>query len=125
MAKTFLLTVAFASTLLMGSVTTAAACTQGVNCNQPTGVGKGKTVPVWEVLYCFIGPATGEHEVLPCQDPRAVHKTPTGTDGVCFMGSDGKPHWDYQWAVHKKKRFINQCVANCGTDSAVWQPNWK
>lgn len=87
------------------------------NCDQPTAVQRGQKVPVWKVLYCVVG-KPGEYRRIDCQDPRAVHRTPTGNDGVCFIGSDGKPHWDYQWAVHEGRRFINHRIGG------RWQPDW-
>ncbi|MES2749731.1 MAG: hypothetical protein V4606_05045 [Patescibacteria group bacterium] len=95
----------------------AMAC--GVNCNDPTGVGKGVKVPVWHVEYCVIGPAGGPYTKIACQDPRAVHTAPTGNQAVCFLGSDGKIHWDYQWAVLEGKKFINRRV------DGRWQPDWQ
>jgi hypothetical protein len=116
MKKTILASAAFT----MLSVWSAwADCLPGVNCNQPTAVTRGQAVPVWAVLYCFRGPADGQHEIVDCQDPQAVHIAPSGNEAVCFMGSDGKPHWDYQWAVYEGRRFINRRV------NGQWQPDWQ
>ena len=120
MANKFLMALAvISSTFIVGGVTQASACTPGVNCNTPTGVGKGQKVPVWHVQYCVLGPAGGPYTKIGCQDPRAVHIAPTGNESVCFVGSDGKVHWDYQWAVHEGKKFINRRV------DGRWQPDWQ
>lgn len=105
---------------------TASACViTDVNCKQPTGVGKGNKVPIWHVVDCVIGPEGGPYTPIACDDPRAVHISPRGDEVVCFLGSDNKIHWDFVGWVRKGRKFINQCVANCGTAAADWQPNWK
>ncbi len=97
----------------------AMACVAGdVNCNQPTAVGKGKKAPTWEVVGCVIGPAGGPYVRIDCDDPDAVHKSPKGMDAVCFLGSDGKIHWDIPGIVYEGRPFKNLRVGS------EWQPLW-
>jgi hypothetical protein len=93
-------------------------CTSNISCAQPTGVGKGKKAPVWRVSYCVVGKPSNYRKVN-CKSPEALHRTPTGNMGVCFVGSDGKVHWDYQWVVHVGRPFINRKV------DGRWQPDWQ
>lgn len=109
----------FAASLLMGGTAPAMACEVGeVNCAQPTPVGKGKKAPVWQVVKCVIGPAGGPYTRIACDDPKAVHKSPKGMDAVCFLGSDGKIHWDIPGIVYEGRTFKNLRVGN------EWQPLW-
>lgn len=103
----------------LASATVATACTPGVNCNQPTPVGKGKKVPVWHVVQCVIGPAGGPYTAIACNDPRAVHKSPKGLDAVCFLGSDGKIHWDFPGIVYEGRTFKN-LVINENESAPIW-----
>lgn len=89
-----------------------------VNCNQPTGVGKGNDVPIWHVVDCVIGPEGGPYTRIACDDPRAVHISPRGQKVVCFFGSDNKIHWDLVGWVYKGRQFFNHRV------NGRWQPNW-
>ncbi len=91
----------------------------GVNCNQPTAVDKGVKAPTWEVVRCVTGPANGPYTSIPCNDPNAVHKSPKGADAVCFLGSDGKIHWDIPGIVREGRTFKN--IRHNGS----WQPLWK
>lgn len=118
MVKIFLAAfVALCFTFLLGEP--ASACEVGqVNCNQPTAVGKGQTVPVWHVVACVVGPEGGPYTRIACNDPRAIHKSPRGMDAVCFYGSDGKIHWDLPGIVYEGRTFINL------RQGGVWQPRW-
>ncbi len=107
-----------AAAAFVGGAPALADCTGQVNCGQPTAVLNGQQVPIWEVAYCIVGPADGEHERISCQDPRAVHITPTGNNGVCFIGTDGKAHWDYQSVVVEGHQFFNHRI------DGRWQPHW-
>lgn len=108
--------------LTFGGIEPAAAesCDPGltVNCNDPTAVKKGTKAPTWTVVRCVIGPAGGPYTSIPCDDPRAVHKSPRGLDAVCFLGSDGKIHWDFPRIVYEGRTFKN--IRQSGT----WQPLW-
>ncbi len=95
----------------------AVACE--INCNQPTAVDKGKKVPVWHVVDCMVGPEGGPYTRVDCKSKEAVHISPRGEEVVCFLGSDNKIHWDYQWAVQVGKTFINRKVGG------VWMPDWQ
>lgn len=110
-----------AAPIMLATAAPAAACTLdvGVSCKTPTGVGKGNKVPVWHVVNCVVGPEGGPYTKIACKDPKAVHIAPTGNEAVCFLGSDGKIHWDYQWVVHEGKKFINRRVGG------RWQPDWQ
>jgi hypothetical protein len=111
----FILLVATMS--LTSTVESAYAC-EGVSCDQPTGVGKGNKAPVWKVLRCVVGPADNRKTVN-CKSEEAEHFLPTGIYGVCFIGSDGKEHYDYQWVVHKGRKFKNRKI------NGRWQPDWQ
>ena len=90
-----------------------------ISCAQPTGVGRGNKAPVWKVAYCVVGNTPGNYRKVNCKSSEAVHLTPTGNMGVCFVGTDGKVHWDYQYAVYVGARFINRKVGG------RWQPDWQ
>lgn len=97
----------------------AAACEIGaVNCNQPTAVASGKPVPTWQVVACVIGLEGGPYTRIACDDPQAIHESPRGLDAVCFLGSDGKIHWDQPGIVYEGRTFINL------RQGGVWQPRW-
>lgn len=104
-------------TFASGPVQAAGNCT-GINCGQPTAVAPGQDVPVWQVAYCVVG-QPGSYRQVDCQSAEAVHMTPTGNMGVCFIGSDGKPHWDYQREVIVGRPFINHRIGG------RWQPDWQ
>ena len=103
-----------------GGVNTAEAKAKKcfINCNQPTAVKKGQKIPVWRVKYCVVG-SPGSYREVDCKSREAVHRTPIGTKGVCFIGSDGKEHWDYQREVHVGRPFINRFTGG------RWQPDWQ
>lgn len=109
-----------ASVALVGgtSPSLADAC-EGVNCSEPTPVGKGKKAPTWEVVACVIGPSGGPYTRISCGDPAAIHKSPRGLDAVCFLGSDGKIHWDLPGIVYEGRTFKNI------RQGGVWQPLWE
>lgn len=110
-------TVATVATII--STETAWACViTDVNCNDPTGVGKGADVPIHHVLYCVIGPEGGPYTRVACDDPVAVHVSPLGHEVVCFLGSDNKYHWDLVGWVYKGRKFYNHKV------NGRWQPHW-
>ncbi len=111
MKKIFL---AFAFGLLAGA---AEACEP--NCNQPTAVTGNQPIPVWRVERCVIGPENGSYTTVYCMDPRAVHISPYGKPSVCFIGTDGKLHWDYPDEVVVGRRFINHFY------HGSWRVDWR
>ncbi len=115
------LAVASASFLYLASVVAADArqkdCAE-ISCDQPTAVKKGTKVPVWTVAYCVVG-NPGSYREIDCKSPRAVHTSPLGRPAVCFIGSDGKVHWDAQREVHVGRPFINRLTGG------RWQPDWQ
>ncbi len=110
-----LATVSFAPVILTGA-SQAYACTKGLSCKQPTA--KRGRIPVWEVSYCVVG-NPGSYRKIDCKSPRAIHRAPTGNLAVCFVGSDGKVHWDYQREVYVGRPFINHKIGG------RWQPDWQ
>lgn len=102
---------------LLANPAVAETCT--LDCKTPTAVGKGQLVPIHTVRYCIIGPADGDYQVVACQDPRAVHKSPAGKDVVCFVDERGLPGYDYQEVVWEGRKFFAHKV------NGVWQPHWK
>ncbi len=109
-------------TAVVATVEMAAACEVGVNCNDPTAVGKGKKAPLWKVMQCVIGQAGGPYTPIACNDPQAVHKSPKGLDSVCFLGSDGKYHYDFPGIVYEGRTFKNLRVGKGANQD--WQPLW-
>ncbi len=103
---------------LLATTTAAEACETDINCNQPTTVGKGQKAPVWHVVKCVIGPPNGPYETIACNDPSAIHISPRGQESVCFLGSDGKIHWDLPGIVYEGRTFKNIRLAD------GWQPLW-
>lgn len=97
----------------------AETCQNGVNCTQPTPVGKGKKAPTWHVVQCVVGLAGGPYTPIACNDPKAIHTSPRGMDAVCFLGSDGKIHWDLPGIVQEGRTFKNV------RQGGVWQPSWN
>ncbi len=104
---------------LLASATVVEACESDINCNQPTAVGKGQKAPVWHVVRCVVGPPNGPYETIACNDPRAIHISPRGLESVCFLGSDGKIHWDLPGIVFEGRTFKNIKLREGG-----WQPLW-
>lgn len=120
-----LVTSAFAAIMLTGGISVSPVNVGMVEaktciffCRKPVAVQRGQKVPVWEVLYCVVG-KPGNYTRIGCKDRRALHRTPTGNMGVCFIGSDGKAHWDYQREVHVGRPFINRFTGG------RWQPDWQ
>lgn len=114
----FVLTAVVVVDTVMATNTAQACVITDVNCNDPTGVGKGADVPIHHVLYCVVGPEGGPYTRVACDDPRAVHISPFGQKVVCFLGSDNKYHWELVGWVYKGRQFINHKV------NGRWQPDW-
>lgn len=110
-------TLAASAALIVGFATAAAACT-GVNCNQPTAVQRGQTVPVWKVIECRVGNEEVGYRQIDCSDTAAIHISPRGDQVVCFYGSDGKLHWDVPGIVYEGRTFKNLLRGG------IWQPLW-
>jgi hypothetical protein len=110
-------TLAALTALAIGFATTAAACV-GVNCNQPTAVQRGQSVPVWHVVECRVGNPEAGYTKIDCSDPAAIHISPRGDRVVCFYGSDGKLHWDVPGIVHEGRTFKNLLRGG------IWWPLW-
>jgi hypothetical protein len=116
------LAVAISALTLVGGSEMAMAgkkCNNNISCDQPTAVGKGKKARPWKVLYCVVGKANNRREV-DCKSEEAVHYLPTGFDGVCFIGSDDKEHYDFQREVHKNRPFKNLRIKGRG-----WAVDWQ
>jgi hypothetical protein len=101
----------------IGFSKSAEACGK-ISCAMPVGIAHGQKAPVWKVAYCVVG-NPGSFTKVDCKSPAAVHTSPLGKPVVCFIGTDGKPHWDAQSWVWVGRKFINHFA------NGRWQPDYQ